>query len=149
MQSIHEALQTLARGAKLGSLETNAAGFIEVVFGDQLLSLYIKVAEESQIELSVRIDAFGLHPSTDLAQVLLEENGRRTIGRFAVDGTGAVVLGQRIEVAHVDAESLLAISEAFLHEVLLLEAKGAADLLRRAEQYTPPVEVPQEAMIRL
>ena len=149
MKSLHEALQTLARGARLDSLDANADGFVELVFGDQMLSLYIKLADDSQIELSARIDAFDQDLSPELAMALLDENGRRLRGRLAVDGTGAIVLCQRLDVAELDEKALIAAAEAFLREVLLLEAKGAADLRARAEQYRTKVDMPDEAMLRL
>lgn len=149
MNSLHEALQVLARSARLDSLDANADGFVELVFGDQMLSLYIKLADDSQIELSARIDAFGRGLSPELALALLDENARRPRGRLAVDGTGAIVLGQRIDVSEVDEKGLAAAADAFLRDVLRMEATGAADLRKRAEKYRAPTKMPQEAMIRL
>ena len=149
MKSLHEALQALARGARLESLEANADGFAEVVFGDRMLSLYIKLADDSQIELSVRIDALGRDLTPHLAVALLDENARRLRGRLAVDGTGAIVLGQRLDVSELDEKALLAAADAFLRDVLQMEAHGAAALRERAERYRAPVAMPQEAMIRL
>jgi hypothetical protein len=149
MKSLHEALQALARGARLDALDTNADGFVELVFGDQMLSLYIKVADASQIELSTRIDAFGQGLTPELALALLDDNARRLRGRLAVDGTGAIVFGQRLDVADLDEKALLAAADAFLHDALRLEATGAAALKQSAEKYRTKAEMPQDAMIRL
>lgn len=149
MNSLHEALQALARGARLDSLDTNADGFAELVFGDQMLSLFVKVAEDSQLEFSARIDAFGRDIPSELAIALLDENARRLRGRLAVDGSGAVVLGQRIDVSEVDEQGLIAAAEAFLREVMLLEAGGAAELRKRAERYTPQSAMPDAGAIRV
>jgi hypothetical protein len=149
MQSLHDALQVIARAAGLASLDFGANGFAELVIGDGVLSIYIGRAEESQIELSARIRAFDGPVTPALALLLLAENGRRTFGRFGVEGDRTVVLGHRIEVGLATPESLLADLNAFLREVVRLERGEAAALKARAERHTGGAFVPEDMLLRL
>lgn len=148
MNSMHDALQAIARSAGLPSLDLNSEGFAEIILGHDLLSIYLHRAEESQLELSARIKAF--KGTTDsLARQLLVENGSRELGRFSLLDDGTVVLGHRVELGFETAESLIAVLNRFAREALLLERDGAAALTARAEQHRAPALEFHESFLRL
>lgn len=149
MQSLHDALQVIARATGLASLEFGANGFAELVIGDGVLSIYLGRAGDSQIELSARIAAFDRAPGPELALLLLEENGRRSFGRFGVEDDRTVVLGHRIDAGAATPDALVAALNAFVREVVRLERGGAAALIARAERHRAAAPLPEEAVLRL
>ena len=149
MNSVHESLQVIARAAGLPALELTAEGFAEIVLGDDLLSIYLHQAEESQLELSARITAFAGKMNDELAVQLLHENGQREFGRFSVLADGTVVLGHRVELGFETPASLIDTMNRFAREALLLERDGAMALQARAEQHRVLPELPADAFLRL
>lgn len=147
MDTLHEALRVVADAAGVPGLATDAAGYAALDLPGGAMRLYLQVAGDSEIELSVRVDGFGPGMTPEQLNAALRANGRMATGRLSLDPQGGgVVFGQRIELAGMTPEALVAALNGFVVEAARFQLNGAKALIDGAVRYASPAP---EAFIRV
>lgn len=130
MRTMHGALSAVARRFGLAQVLPDAEGFAELVV-EEALSVYLRVVDEFEIEVSARIPEFETAVTADLAEALLRWNGRSTGLRFALEpGRNGVVLGRRVDVRSGDEDAVPQAVADFIAAVADWRKSGATDFLR-------------------
>ncbi len=137
MRTMHGALSSVARSFGMAAVAPDAAGFAELVV-EETLSVFLRTADEFEIELSARIPEFDGAVTVEVAEELLRWNGRFTGMRFALEpDRNGVVLGRRIDIRVGDEGAVAQAVSAFILAVADWRHSGAAELMRDAMRPVP------------
>lgn len=135
MRTMHVALSLAAARLGMSSIKTDAAGFAELEVGEAF-SVYLRLADEFEVELSARIPEFGEAPSVELFEALLAWNGRFDGLRFAIEpDRGGVVIGRRVDIRLGEADALGRAVQNFILTVADWRKTGAAEVLAGVKQH--------------
>lgn len=149
MRTMHDALGLVARRLGLPEIRLNAAGFAEIILGDAL-PVFLRVAEDTGLEVSARIPEFGDRPGPDVLRALLRWNGQSNGARYAMEpGTFSVVLGQRIDITQGDDAQVQRSVCAFIALAATCRQSEAAGLLAGIERHPEGAADVPEGAIRL
>lgn len=139
MRTIHVALSQVAKRFGLAQIVPDAAGFAELEV-DGALSVYLRVQDDHEVELSARVPEFGDAVTPELIEALMVWNGRARGLRFAVEpDRGGVVLGRRIDIRAGAADALALAVEAFVIAVADWRRSGAEEMMSRVKRHAEPL----------
>jgi hypothetical protein len=149
MRTIHAALALLAERFGVSDLRPDAKGFAEIILADTL-SLYLRIVDEHEIELSLRLPGFDDHPKPEVLAELLRWNATSDGARIALEpGRKTVVIGQRVDVRQGTDENLAGKVAGFVLTTLDWHQGGTASLLERVKRHSEPTSLPEFGAIRL
>lgn len=149
MRTIHAALAIVAQRFGVTDLRPDAAGFAEIILADAL-SLYLRVVDEYELELSMRIPGFDDHPKPEVLAELLRWNATSDGARIALEpGRKGAVLGKRLDVRQGTDESFGLAVATFVLTALDWHQGGADSLRDRVKRHSDPSLPPELGAIRL
>lgn len=149
MRTIHAALALVAGRFGVGDLRPDASGFAEIILADTL-SLYLRVVDEFELELSLRLPGFDDHPKPEVLAELLRWNAISDGARLALEpGRKAVVLGQRLDIRQGTDDAFASRVTGFVLTALDWHQGGAESLQDRVRRPGEPEPLPEIGAIRL
>lgn len=149
MRTIHAAFALVAQRFGVGDLRPDAAGFAEIILADTL-SLYLRVVDEYEMELSMRIPGFDDHPKPEVLAELLRWNATSDGARIALEpGRRGAVLGRRLDVRQGTDEAFGQAVAGFVLAALDWHQGGVEGLLDRVRRHSDPAPPPEIGAIRL
>jgi hypothetical protein len=149
MRTIHAALALVADRFGISDLRPDSAGFAEIILADTL-SFYLRVVDEFELELSMRLAGFDDHPKPAVLAELLRWNAASDGARIALEpGRKGVVLGQRLDVRQGDDAAFAARVSGFVLTVLDWHQGGTDTLHDRVRRHGETENLPEIGALRL
>lgn len=135
MRTMHAALAAVADRLGMGQILPDASGFAELVVAD-VLPVYLRIADEFELELSARLSEFDGRLTPDVLEELMRWNARFTGLRFAIEpDRSGVVLSRRLDIRTLGNDRLGEAVEAFILAAADWRRHGAETLLERVMRY--------------
>jgi hypothetical protein len=135
MRTMHATLAAVADRLGMPRILPDPAGFAELVVAE-VLPIYLRVADEYELELSAHLVEFDGRLTPDLLMELLRWNGRFNGLRFAVEPDRAgVILGRRLDIRILSDARICDAVESFLCATADWRKTGANELLERVKRY--------------
>lgn len=149
MRTMHAALAAVADRLGMAQILPDASGFAELVVAD-VLPVYLRLADEYELELSARIAEFDGRLKPDLMTELMRWNARFTGLRFAIEpDRGGVVLGRRLDIRCLSNSRIAETVEAFILAAADWRRHQAEALLERVMRHGQDSQEPLFGSFRL
>lgn len=149
MRTMHAALAAVAERLGMVQILPDASGFAELVVAD-ILPVYLRIADEYELELSARIAEFDGRLTPDLLEELMRCNAKFTGLRFAIEpDRSGVVLGRRLDIRSLSAVRVAEAVEAFILTAADWRRNGAEAMLERVMRYGQRESAPYFTDFRL
>ena len=149
MRTMHAALAAVADRLGMGQILPDAAGFAELVVAE-VLPVYLRIADEYELELSARLTEFDGRLTPALMEELMRWNARFLGLRFAIEpDRSCVVLGRRLDIRTLGNDRIADAVEAFIMAAADWRRHGAETLLERVMRYGQGVSDPVPYDFRL
>lgn len=135
MRTMHAALAAVADRLGLAQIQPNADGFAEIVVAD-VLPIFLRQADEYELELSARLTELDGHLSPALITELMRWNARFHGLRFALEADRpGIVLGRRLDIRTLGEARIAEAVEAFLYAAADWRRHGAEALVQRVMRH--------------